>query len=417
MKKDQKIMPLFSYKGRGRNKEFIEGISENSTMEEAITSLRNQGITIIDVALQTEKKGLSALLNMKLTKASVKIQELIIFCRQMHTLTKAGISLVVSIRRLAEIAHNEGFREALHNIERGILAGQSLGACLKRCPNIFSPLFVELIGLGEESGKLDEAFMQVGNYLSLEFETRKRFKAAVRYPIIVITAILAAIIIVNIFVIPNFARLYSSFQTQLPLPTILMIKFSNFLRDNWMFMLGGIILFSLIIRNYLKTDSGKLFWHRYQFRLPIIGSLLERIVLSRFARTMAIVFAAGVPLERGINLVAGAVGNVYAKGRILTMRERIEGGENLSRAAVATHLFSPLILQMISVGEETGAMETMLQEIALFYEREIDYELESLGDKIEPVLLLIVAGMVLMLAIAVFLPMWDIYQFAQQGSH
>lgn len=410
-------MPVYSYKGRGRNKELIEGTAENSNMEEAINFLKEQNITLIDIHPLAEKNKFGALLNMKLSVGTVKIQEMIIFCRQMHTLTKAGISLVISIRRLAEISRNETFREALHNIERGVLAGQGLGSCLRRFPNIFSPLFIELIELGEESGHLDESFMHVGNYLSLEFETRKRFKAAIRYPMIVVVTILLAIVVVNIFVIPNFAKLYSSFHTELPLPTVMMINFSNFLRDSWYFLLGGVVLLGFFIRNYLKTVSGRFFWDRYQLRLPIIGTLLERILLSRFARMMTIVFEAGVPLEHGIDLVAGAMGNAYAKERVLTMRERIGNGENLSQAANATHLFSPLVLQMIAVGEETGSMETMLKEVAVFYEREIDYELESLGDKIEPVLLFIVAGMVLMLAVAVFLPMWDIYKFAQGGGH
>jgi MSHA biogenesis protein MshG len=409
-------MPVYSYKGRGANKELIESTCESPHMETAIQSLKAQGITLIDIQPAGGVRDLKSFLNIKLTKPRVKIEDLIIFCRQMHTLTKAGISLVVSIRRLGEVAHNDSLREALENIEKGILTGQTLGTCLRRYPNIFTSLFIELIGLGEESGRLDEAFLHIGNYLSLESETRKRFKSAIRYPLIVIITIIAAMIIINIFVIPSFAKLYGSFHTQLPLPTVIMINFSIFLQKYWPYLLGVFLIIILVIRNYLKTPQGNLLWHRYQFRLPIIGSILKNIVLSRFGRTMSIVFATGVPLERGIDLVAGAVGNNYAKARVFTMRDRIGSGETLSHAATSTHLFSPLILQMIAVGEETGAMETMLQEIAVFYEREVDYALESLGDKIEPVLLFIVGGMVLMLAIAVFLPMWNIYQFAQ-GSH
>lgn len=406
-------MPTYNYKGRGKDKQLVEGACENQTMDDAITSLVGQGITLISIEAKDQHDWWKKLLKTRLDKPNVKIQEMLIFCRQMYTLTKAGISLIIAIRRLAEISRNPDFKDTLHGVERGILAGQTLASCLKRYPAIFSPLFVQIIGLGEESGKLDEAFNQIGDYLLLEYETKKRFKAAVRYPMIVLITIAAAIIVVNVFVIPNFAKLYSSFRTDLPLPTVMMIGFSNFLTHYWMYMVLGVFLAVMAFRSYTQTPKGRIAWHKYQFKIPIVGPILERIMLSRFARTMAIVFLSGVPLEHGLGLVAGAVGNDYARERILAMQKRIENGENLSKAATAIRLFSPLTLQMIAVGEETGALETMLQEIALFYEREIDYDLESLGDKIEPVLLFVVAGMVLMLAIAVFLPMWDIYQFAQ----
>jgi MSHA biogenesis protein MshG len=406
-------MPTYSYTGRGKDKQFIEGDCENQSIEEAISALTSQGITLINIEAKDQKNWIKAILTRRLDKPHVKIQEMLIFCRQMYTLTKAGISLIIAIRRLAEISRNPDFKDTLHGLERGILAGQTLALCLKRYPAIFSPLFVQIIGLGEESGKLDEAFKQIGDYLLLEYETKKRFKAAIRYPLMVFLVIIAAIIVVNVFVIPNFANLYSSFKTELPLPTMMMIGFSNFLTHYWVYIVFGFVLIAIAFRFYLQTPAGKIKWHRYQFKIPLIGPILERIMLSRFARTMAIVFVSGVPLEHGIGLVAGAVGNEYAKEKIHVMQKRIQNGENLSKAAAAIHLFSPLTLQMMAVGEETGALEVMLQEIALFYEREVDYDLESLGDKIEPVLLFVVAGMVLMLAIAVFLPMWDIYQFAQ----
>jgi len=406
-------MPIYSYKGRGKDRQFVEGECEGQNLDAAINFLMEQGITLIGIDEKGQGEWLKNLLKMRIDKPHVKIQEMLIFCRQMHTLSKAGISLIIAVRRLAEITRNKDFQETLHGIERGILAGQSLGACMKKYPHIFSPLFVQLISLGEESGKLDEAFEQIGNYLLLEYETKKRFKAAVRYPTFVLIAIASAIVIVNIFVIPNFAKLYGSFQTKLPLPTVMMIGFSNFLVNYGVYLVCVLGLGIIALRSYVHTPAGSYNWDKYQLRIPIIGPILERIMLSRFARTMAIVFTSGIPLESGLGLVAGSVDNNYAKEKILAMQKRIENGENLSQAANATNLFSALTLQMISVGEETGSLETMLNEVALFYERETDYDLESLGDKLEPMLLLVVASMVLMLAVAVFLPMWDIYQFAQ----
>jgi len=409
-------MPIYRYKGRDKNKELLEDTYEALNIEEAASQLAKQGITLINIVPNKSDDILEGILRYRFGKQTVKIQELVMFCRQMSSLTKAGISLVISIKRLAEVTQNLAFKATLQGIERGILTGQSLAGCLRHYPEVFPSLFIEIIALGEESGKLDEGFSQIGNYLAMEYETNKRFKSTIRYPIMVVCVILAAIAIINIFVIPNFAKLYEGFHTQLPLPTVIMIGFSNFLRHNGIYLLGAVLAVIVMVRSYIGTHRGKLAWHRLQFKLPLVGSTFEKIVLSRFARTLAIVFVSGVPLEKGLVLVAGAVGNQYAKEKIQTMRNHIQNGENLSRAASETHLFSPLILQMISVGEETGSMDNMLTEIATFYEREVDYDVEMLGERIEPVLLLIVAAMVLMLAIAVFLPMWDIYQFAQ-GSH
>lgn len=411
-------MPMFSYRGRVADKQLVEGTIESSSMDAAILQLIEKGITLVDIYPTAQKNLLKALLNMRIERQRVKLQELIIFCRQMYTLVKAGISIVVAIRRLSEISRNALFVDTLRGIEKGLLAGQSLAVCFRHYPNIFSPLFMELVQVGEESGHLEDSFQQVGNYLQLEFDTIRRVKSTVRYPLMVIFAISAAILIVNIFVVPNFAKLYGSFHTQLPLITKYLIGFSNFLVADWLYILLAVVAIVLLIRSYLATLNGQLAWDRYQLRLPIVGGILERIMLSRFARTLAIVFRAGISLDKGIRLLSGAVGNMYAKERILIMQTKIENGEKLSQAAAETGMFSPLVLQMITVGEETGAMDVMLDQVAGFYENEVDYDLDSLSAKIEPILLLVVAGMVLFLALAVFLPLWDIYQFAQpQGMH
>lgn len=406
-------MPVFNYRGRVADKQPVEGTIDSASIDAAILQLMEKGVTLVDIYPAAQKNFLKALLTLRIERRHVKLQELIIFCRQMYTLTKAGISIVVSIRRLSEISRNPMFSDTLKGIEKGLLAGQSLAVCFRHYPNVFSPLFIELVQVGEESGHLDDSFQQVGNYLQLESDTIRRVKSAVRYPLMVIFAITAAIFIVNIFVVPNFAKLYGSFHTQLPMITKLLIGFSNFMVADMAYILGAIVVIVLLIRSYLSTLNGKLAWHRYQLKLPVIGGILERIMLSRFARTLAIVFRAGISLDKGIRLLSGAVGNLYAKERILVMQTKIENGEKLSQAAAETNMFSPLVLQMIVVGEETGAMDVMLDQVAGFYEDEVDYDLDGLSAKLEPILLLIVAGMVLFLALAVFLPLWDIYQFAQ----
>jgi MSHA biogenesis protein MshG len=410
-------MQMFKYQGRTRDGDLLDGNLEASSLEGAINELTAQGITIIHVMPAQEKNPFLKLLLFRLDKPKVKTSELLIFCRQMHTLTKAGISMAVSIKRLAEISRNPTLIEALNGIERNLLGGQTLASGMQRYPHVFSRLFVELIKVGEETGSIDEVFAQMGDYFALDDDTLKRFKTAFRYPLIVMFAVVAGVTVINIFVIPNFAALYDSFHTPLPTPTLILLSISKFMRANWAYLLAFVLLTVFTIRTYLKTAGGRYLWDRYQLKLPVVGSIIERVMLSRFARTLAIVFRTGIPLNKGILLVANSIGNTYGQERVMTMQQQIDHGEGLSSAAANTKLLSPLVLQMIAVGEETGVMDAMLTQVADFYDREIDYDLQNISDKLAPILLVVVAGMVLMLAIAVFLPMWDIYQFAQGQGH
>ncbi|SET64131.1 type II secretion system F family protein [Thalassotalea agarivorans] len=404
-------MPVFNYKGRTVKGESVEGLLEAKDAEAVAAQLMRQNVTpvSIEASLKTEKsKGLlSKDLKNLLGMNTVSVEELILFCRQMYALTKSGVPILRAIRGMSESSSSEVLKEALDDIAGQLEGGYALSAALNSYPNIFSPLFVSLIHVGENTGQLDSAFLKLSTYFVREHETKKRIKQAMRYPLLVIGFIGVALVILNIFVIPKFMQLFSTLGADLPLPTKFLIASSSLFVNYWPHMLVTILVIYFAIRHYLKTEKGRYSWDQKKIKMPIIGSIVERSILARFSHSFAIVLRAGVPMTSGLSLVADAVDNTYMKAKIVGMRAAIEGGESLLRVAISSTLFTPLVLQMISVGEETGRVDELLEEVGEYYEREVDYDLSTLTAKIEPILIVVVAAMVLVLALGVFLPMWD----------
>lgn len=401
-------MPVFHYKGRNARGEAIEADIESPSADAVATQLFNTGVTPITIVQQAAKVDLMAGLRSRLLIGRPTLVDLILFARQMHTLMRAGVPIIRAITGLADTARNTVLAQVLRNVVTSLEAGRDLAGSLSQHPEIFTPLFISIVQVGENSGRLDESFLQLSEYLELEKTTRDSIKSALRYPTIVIVAIAAAIAIINLKVIPVFAKVFAGFHAELPMATKVLIATSNFTVTYWYYMVGALLLIVLSVRSYIKTDAGRYRWGRAKLRLPIVGSIILRATLARYARSFAMSTRSGVPLIQALTVVAKAVDNDFVADRILMMRNGIERGDTLTRTAAASGLFTPLVLQMLSVGEETGAVDEMLSEVADFYEREVAYDLKSLSEKIEPIMLLAVGGLVLMLALGVFLPMWDL---------
>lgn len=407
-------MPNFSYKGRNRQGKVVSGTISVSDKKAVITTLRQEGIVPINIeetAGATEQLP-DILANFKNMLGNPGLEDLIIFSRQMYSLTKAGVPITKAISVVKESATNEKLTKALSDIIVGIESGKSLADSMSKHIRIFPTLMRALINVGENTGALDEVFKQISAHLQREGDTKKRIKGAMRYPIMVIITIVVAIGVINLAVVPAFANFFKSFGAELPLPTRILIASSNFMINYWYIvilligaMVGGWIAF-------LKTPAGEMLWDRFKTKIPLIGTIIERSLLARFARSFSLTFRTGVPLLQSIEIIANTTDNVYIAAKIMNMRERIERGESLSAAARACGMFSTLVLQMITIGEETGEVDKLLDEVADFYEQELEYDLKALSGAIEPILIAIVAVMVLILALGVFLPMWDISQVA-----
>jgi MSHA biogenesis protein MshG len=402
-------MPLFSYSGRDKNGALVSGEVEASSSTATATHLSNIGITPIEiqeVEIQTDR--LKAFFERIETGKKPAANDLIMFSRQMATLLKAGISILPALKGLQSHTQHKGMAKALGTIASDLEQGRSLSGSMQKHPHIFSNLYASMINIGENTGQLDYAFRQVYQYLEIDKETADRVKAALRYPTFVFISLFIAVAVINLFVIPSFSKVFESFGSELPLATKLLMSSSQFAVNYWQYLIGAIFVGILGVKHYLKTQEGLFIWHRYKLQIPILGKIIEKATLARFSRSFAMSAKAGVPITQILLIVSQAVDNKYVEKKILNMRSGLEHGESLTQTANNSKLFTPLVMQMIAVGEESGAVDEMLDEVATFYEKEVDYDTKQLSSAIEPIMITVIGFIVLTLALGVFLPMWDL---------
>lgn len=421
-------MANFRYKARTNQGELTQGVIEAQDSRGAADAIMKQGLIPVDIS-KTERNARN--LNSDAKRAAlpaspwqkklmatfqprVSLDELIIFCRQMYSLTHAGIPILRAIEGLSDTTQNRRLKSTLKDVHSQLEKGRNLSSAMAQYPAVFPKLIIAIVHVGENTGQLEESFQQLALYLEKEQDTRKRIKSATRYPNFVFIALIIALFVLNIFVIPTFASMFSRFKVELPWATQVLLGMSDFFVQFWPLMLLATVAIVVGIRFYVATPAGRQFWDGLKLKIPIVGSILERSMLARFARSFSVMLKAGVPLTQALSLVAEAVDNAWMEKRVIDMRRGIEKGDNLSRVARQSGLFTPLIMQMIMVGEETGRIDVLLQEVAEYYERETDYDLKTLTARIEPVMIAIVAGMVLILALGIFTPMWDMMS-AYQG--
>ena len=413
-------MASFNYIGRNTKGEQVKGLLDGANATAVAEQLSRQHITPISIEMaKNNQQSSSDLAHIDIGDLlgfdPISLDDLIVFCRQMYALIRSGVPILRAIHGMAESSNAPKLKTALAEIATQLEGGYALSSAFNQHPKLFSPLFVSLIHVGENTGQLEDAFAKLAVYFEREQDTKKRIKTAMRYPTFVIVAIAIAMVILNIFVIPTFANMFSKLGADLPWATKALITSSNFFLNYWPHMLIGLIISFFVVKKYLKTERGLYHWDKQKVRLPIVGSIIERSILSRFSHSFAIILKAGVPMTSGLTLVADAVDNTYMQKKIIAMRSAIESGESLLRAAIASTLFTPLVIQMIAVGEETGRIDELLNEVGDYYEREVDYDLSTLTARIEPILIAIVAAMVLVLALGIFTPMWDMMSAFKKG--
>ena len=399
-------MPDFEYTGRDSAGQQISGQLEASSQAAAMSQLQLKKIILTSLAEKTlESKGVEFSFTIK---RKIALDDQVLLTRQLYALTKAGIPIIRALNGLAESSDNARLSEVLNAIATSLISGTELATAFRQFPKIFSPIFISMIHVGENTGRLDLAFQKLTAHLELERETKKRIKSATRYPIFVILAITMAMTVINVMVIPSFASVFAKLGADLPIATRILMASSEFTINYWwliLLVLGG---GSFAWVRFVKTPEGLLWWDTKKLRLPLFGSLFKRIALSRFSRSFAMMLTSGVPILKALSIVAESVGNRSIGLAIEEMYRGVERGERLTSTAAATGLFTPLVLQMMAVGEETGSVDTLLNDVADFYEEEIDYELKQLADSIEPILLVFLGILVLVLALGVFLPIWDL---------
>lgn len=402
-------MAIFEFKGRNAEGRLISGQLDASSPDAAASQLLGRGITPVEVKAFIERLSFSERFARATNSGKVEAVELIMFCRQMHTISRAGIPLVKGLRGLSASLRNYTFQQALNDIVERLEAGVELSVAMRAHPKIFNNLFVSLVNVGENSGRLDLVFKQLSEYMERDLNTIKSIKTALRYPTFVLVAISIAITVINIKVIPAFAGMFEKFGAQLPLPTRILIGISDFFVNYWMYLFAAVAGLVGWIYHYVNTPEGSRVWGRKKLRVIIIGDIIERASLARYSRSFGLMLNAGLPINTALELSARAIDNPYLGDKIRAIRAGIERGEGLYQTHLVSGMFTPLVLQMISVGEESGQVDALLAEVALFYESEVEYDVKQLSDRIEPIMIVIMAAFVVVLALGIFLPMWDMY--------
>jgi len=383
-------MPQFKYAGKSTQGGPQKGVIEAASAQAAAQALLSQNIvplTIVESKKRSAENEGDGFDITRLFQQKVGLDEMIIFSRQMYSLLKAGIPIIRAIKGLSENASHKRFQEILKDIADQLEQGRSLSSSMAKYEKVFTRLTISVVVVGENTGKLDDVFLQLALYFEREQETRKRIKSALRYPTFVLIALAIAMFILNLFVVPVFTQMFERFDTELPIMTRVLIGTSNFFVNYWWLLIIVIVGGIFTVKQYVNSTNGRLKWDKFKLKLPVVGGIIERSLLSRYSRSFSMILRAGVPLTAGLSLTADAVDNAHMQKRIKEMRQGIEKGESLLRVSKNSELFSTLVLQMIAVGEETGRLEPLLEESADYYEREVDFDLKSLTAKIEPILI------------------------------
>jgi MSHA biogenesis protein MshG len=402
---------LFNYRGRSKAGQEVSGAIEGATAAAVADVLFGQGVIPLEIKPAPATKAEKASTGSKplaLFGPRVQHTDVLLFSRQLYTLLKSGVPIMRALAGLQESSTNPAMRDVLQQTRESLDSGRELSVSLARNGKVFTPFYISMVRVGEMTGRLEEIFLRLFDHLEFERFMREQVKSALRYPMFVMAAMVVALFVVNVWVVPAFAQVYKGFGAELPIMTRILIGFSDFMVAWWhllvVVMAGAVAGF----RWYIQTPAGNYWWDRIRLRIPIAGQIVRKATLSRFARSFALATRSGVPIIQALTTVAQTVDNTYMAGKIEGMRASVERGESVLRAALGTGVFTPVVLQMIAVGEETGALDDLMQEIAEMYQREVEYELKTLGQQIEPILIVMLGALVLVLALGIFLPIWDL---------
>jgi MSHA biogenesis protein MshG len=408
-------MAIYAYKGRSAKGDLVQGTLEGPDSGAIAAQLFNTGITPTEITVSRDIRSTTARSAHVLRSWTAKKPgsfELLLFSRQMYTLLKAGVPIMRALAGLQESSQNPMFAVIMQDLRESLDSGRELSFAMRRHPEFFSPFYISMVQVGEMTGMLDEIFLRLYDHLEFEKQMGESMRSAVRYPIFVGVAMAVAIVIINIFVIPAFAKVFAGFHAELPLLTRGLIGFSDFMVQYWLLLLAIVAGLVISFRAYINTTDGRYKWDKFKLRIPVAGKIIFKGTMARFARSMALTFRSGIPIVQGLTVVGMVVNNEFMRARVEQMRDGVERGESILRSATTAGVFNATVLQMIAVGEETGDMDGLMFEVAGMYEREVEYEVKTLSQQIEPIMIIGLGILVLILALGVFLPIWDLGRVA-----
>ena len=409
-------MPAFSYRGRDAGGAVVQGVIEGATAGAVADILFGSGVTPLEIKSAPEsalnKTGESG--GLAWFEEKIEHVDILMFTRQIYTLLKAGVPIMRALTGLQESSVKKRMKDMLGQIRESLDSGRELSMCFARHPKVFTPFYLSMVRVGEMTGRLEEVFLRLFDHMEFERFMREQVKSALRYPSFVVAAMAVAMLVVNVWVIPAFAKVFQGFGAELPLMTRILIGTSNFTVAWWHAMIGAVVAAAFAFRTWINTPSGCYTWDKFKLRIPIAGKIVKKATLARFARSFALASRSGVPVIQALSTVALTVDNDYIARKVEDMRDSIERGESVLRAAIHAGVFTPVVLQMIAVGEESGSLDEMMEEISAMYQNEVEYELKTLAQQIEPILIVMLGAMIMVLALGIFLPLWDLGKVAMK---
>ncbi|MFH0948066.1 MAG: type II secretion system F family protein [Elusimicrobiota bacterium] len=400
-------MPLFKYKARTQTGATVHGTIEATDQIVACNKLRGQRVIVLEIAI-AQKNPLDALKKYNPFNPRVTAKDLVLFSRQLSTLVSAGVPIVQGLTILTEQIENPAFQKVVNHIADDIKAGISIADAMKKEPDAFSDLYVAMIKAGEVGGILDVILERLSTYLEAADELKGKVKGALMYPSIVAFIACCVTIFLLVVVIPTFQEIFSSFGAELPLPTKILITLSNFLKHYIIFLILGVIGATVGVLKFYKTEKGKFIVDEYSLKVPMFGEMLRKVAVAKFTRTLGTLVKSGVPILQALDTVAQTAGNKIVERAILMAKESIREGEKIATPLKKSGVFPPMVIQMISVGEETGNLDTMLSKIADFYDQEVDVAVKGLTSMIEPIVICVMGVVIGAIVISMFMPMFSL---------
>jgi len=394
-------VPVFVWKGKDPRGKVVTGEQTARDRADAVRRLRKRKIA----AKEVRKKPKDVKLKLGLGKG-VGVKDLAVFTRQFATMINAGLPIVLCLDVMSKQVEKPFFRETLSQVKDSVQSGNTLGGSLAKHPSVFEDLYVHMVEAGESSGALDTILGRLADYLEKADRLRRKIKSAMMYPTVVTIIALLATSFLLIFVIPTFTRMFADFGGQLPFVTRVVVEMSDFLRAYWWLLAGTIVGARFALKRYRKTEKGAEKIDRILLKLPVLGTVIRKGCVARFTRTLSTLQMSGVPILEGLSITARTSGNVVLEKAVLKTRDSVSRGETLTEPLREANVFPPMVVQMVSVGEETGALDAMLAKIAEFYEDEVDTAVDGLTSVIEPLMMVVLGGIVGGMVVAMYLPIF-----------
>jgi MSHA biogenesis protein MshG len=398
---------VWTYKARNLSGQAITGEIEGENREQIIEVISKQGLIPTLVKRRPDRISLGAVFG---NFGSANREKLIIFTKELKTLYRAGIPLLRALTIIERSGKHLGLTDELAGIKSDLQAGLSLSKALARYPRKFPKIYVNSVAAGEASGTMDEVLSQLALLIEKELTLSRQIKSAVRYPSMVIGAIACAMVVLMVFVIPRFADIYGRYGAALPLPTQIVVGVSRFFTAYWYLFAGLLVFMVVALKKHLATEKGRLFWDTFFIRIPILGDLIIKANAARFATMLKILFRSGVPMVTCLEIMKETISNRVIAGEIGLMAGSFEKGQEIGHDPTQYRYFPSMALEMFKVGLESGSVETVMEELAEHYELELEYKSRHMTELLEPILTVVIGCLVLVLALAIFLPMWNLIQ-------